>query len=134
MVLNSGESRSRRIRSTRVRSRCSRAGAFARSAFARMSFHKLVRKAMSALNSSSVRPAPAVRTIKPPVREPLFSRMMLKAQPFLFRSDFTRDANMTDSGHVDQITPGQRNVGSDARSLGAERFLGDLHQDFLTLF
>jgi len=34
-------------------------------------------------------------------------------------------------GHVDEITARQRHVRSDARALGSQRLLGDLHQDFL---
>ena len=40
---------------------------------------------------------------------------------------------MIDSGHVDQMASRQGDVGGDAGALGADRLLGDLHQQLLPL-
>src|SRR2546425_8208684 len=58
-----------------------------------------------------------------------------RAEPvaFPFVTDASRDADVPGLRHVDEIAPGQRDEGGDPRPLGAERFLGDLHQDVLLL-
>src|SRR5262245_54321107 len=45
--------------------------------------------------------------------------------------DAARDADVAGLRHVDDVAPGQRDEGGDARALGAERLLGDLHEDVL---
>src|SRR5205814_6128090 len=45
-----------------------------------------------------------------------------------------RDAGMVHGRHVDEKASGQRDVTGDARALLADRFLGDLNQDFLSFF
>ena len=47
--------------------------------------------------------------------------------------DPSRDADVIDGRHVDQVPPREGDVGRDACPLGPDRFLGDLHQQFLPL-
>src|SRR5271155_5812187 len=52
----------------------------------------------------------------------------------LFRgSDLARHAGVIQRRHIDQEAPGQRDVAGDARAFFAQRFLGDLYDDFLAL-
>src|SRR5262245_25373550 len=45
--------------------------------------------------------------------------------------DFAGHANVVNRRHVDEETAGKRDVTGNARALFAERFFGDLHDDFL---
>src|SRR6185295_13120900 len=46
-------------------------------------------------------------------------------------ADAARDADVPGLRHVHDVAAGDRDEGRDARALGAQRFFGDLHQDFL---
>src|SRR4029453_5809433 len=54
-----------------------------------------------------------------------------QAVPLALVLDAARDADVTGLRHVDHVAPGNRDEGRDPRALGAQRLLGDLHQDFL---
>src|SRR5437870_1608915 len=54
-----------------------------------------------------------------------------QAQAFFIRSDFSRNADMIDSWHINKISARQRDVRRDARALFAERLFGHLNQDLL---
>ncbi len=55
----------------------------------------------------------------------------LQPLPFFFGSNLARHAGVIHRRHVDQEATGQRDVAGDASALLADRFFGDLHQDFL---
>ena len=46
--------------------------------------------------------------------------------------DFPRDANAVEAGHEDEVSPGDADVRTQGRALGADSFLDDLHEHFLT--
>ena len=58
----------------------------------------------------------------------------LQAQALFVARNFARNADVIDGRHVDQKPAGQRDMRSDARAFLSERLLGDLNDDFLTLF
>ena len=60
-----------------------------------------------------------------------FADEAAKARAVFGGDDVARHADVIDGGHVDQEAAGQRDVAGDARALFAERFLGDLNDDFL---
>ena len=62
-----------------------------------------------------------------------FVDQMAQARALFGRSDFARDADVIDRGHVNQEAAGQSDVAGDARAFLAERLLGDLDDDFLAL-
>ena len=45
--------------------------------------------------------------------------------------DATADADLVDEGHEHHVAAGEGHLGGEARALGADGFLGDLHQDAL---
>jgi len=55
---------------------------------------------------------------------------LFQALALLGIADLARDAAQARAGHHDQIASGQTEVSGDARALGADRALGDLHHDF----
>ena len=70
--------------------------------------------------------------MKPPGKVPLYSPTMRRRRERVFRrADAARNADVIHRGHVHQEAAGQRDVAGDARALLAQRFLGDLHDDFL---
>src|SRR5437868_7202866 len=56
----------------------------------------------------------------------------LQAQALFFRRNLSRHAIMVHRRHINQKASRQRDMAGDARSLLADGFLGDLHQDFLS--
>ena len=56
-----------------------------------------------------------------------------QAEALFVARNLARYADVVHGRHVYQEPAGQRDVGSDARALLAERLLGDLHDDFLAL-
>src|SRR6185369_4928513 len=58
-------------------------------------------------------------------------RDFLQALALLVVLDAPRDADVRDVRHENEIAPRQRDVRGDARALGAERILGDLHENLL---
>ena len=99
-----------------------------------ISDHVRVRNSTSARTSSGAALAAAVRTMKPPPEAALgFVDQMAQARAFFGGSDFARDAGVIERGHINQKAAGQRDVAGDARAFLAQRFLGDLHDDFLAL-
>ncbi len=87
---------------------------------------------MSAASSSSLLPSPAVRTMKPPgIPACVDLQNALQAQALFVAGDFARDAGVLERRHVDDESPRQRDVRSDARALLAQRLLGDLDDDLL---
>ena len=59
-----------------------------------------------------------------------FAQDFLQALAFLLVLDLARDAALVGVGQQHQVTAGQDDVGGDARALGADGPLGDLHDDF----
>ena len=57
----------------------------------------------------------------------------LQPLPFFIRCDLARNTGVIDRRHVNEKTSRQGNVAGDARALFANRFFGDLHQNFLAL-
>ena len=55
----------------------------------------------------------------------------LQPLALFLRSDFARDSGVIHRRHVDQEAAGQRDVAGDARAFLADRFLGNLYQNFL---
>ncbi len=55
----------------------------------------------------------------------------LQAQAFFVAGDLARNAHMFQRRHVDHVAARQRDMGSDARALLAQRLLGDLDDDLL---
>ena len=87
---------------------------------------------MSLRSSSSVRPSPAVRTMKPPgmpVR--CVCRIFFSRSALFFAGDLARHADVIDGRHVDQEAAGQGDVRSDARALLTQRLLGNLNDNLL---
>ena len=62
-----------------------------------------------------------------------FVHEMAQARALFGGSNLARNACVMQRRHVNQITPGKRDMAGDARALLAERLLGDLHDDFLAL-
>ena len=58
----------------------------------------------------------------------------LQALAFFVGSNLARNAGVVHRRHVDQKTSGQRDVTGNARAFFADRFLGNLDQDFLPFF
>ena len=72
--------------------------------------------------------------MKPPPEVPFASLTRWRRRAALFGgSDFARNAGVIERGHVHQEAAGQGDVAGDARAFLAERFLGDLDDDFLAL-
>src|SRR5881296_1324259 len=61
----------------------------------------------------------------------VFEDEVPQLQAFLLGGDFARNTDVLNRGQVHEVTTGQSDVRGDARALGAQRFLRDLHQDFL---
>ncbi len=88
---------------------------------------------MSVRISSSVAPPAAVRTMKPPgIAAARFANQAAESRAIVGAGDFARNADVIDGRHVNQETARESDVTGDARALLAERFLGDLDDDFLT--
>src|SRR5207245_259719 len=66
------------------------------------------------------------------IRATSFADEAAQARTVFRRSDFARNADVIDCRHVDEETAGKSNVAGDARTLLAERLLGDLDDDILT--
>ena len=90
---------------------------------------------MSARSSSSLAPAAAVRTMNPP--RAIFALALddvLQPLPLFLGRDLARHAGMVHGRHEYQKASRQRDVAGDARALLADRFLGNLDQNFLPFF
>ena len=61
-----------------------------------------------------------------------FTDQPAKARTILRGDNLARYARVMNRGHVDQEAAGQRDMTGDPRALLAQRFLGDLDDDFLT--
>src|SRR5713226_4373745 len=60
-----------------------------------------------------------------------FANQAPQPRTILRAGDLARHTDVIDRRHVDKKTPWKRDVTGDASALLAERFLGDLHHDFL---
>ena len=122
------------MRSTRFKSRCSSDGDFRCSERDLVSAHECVRNSTSARTSSGGALAAAVRTMKPPpARAFRVVHQMPKPGALFGGSNLARNAGVIERRHVHQVAARQRDVAGDARAFLAERFLGDLHDNFLAL-
>ena len=109
-----------------------RAGDFEDSERVLMSAQRLSRKRRSLRSSSSVAPAAAVRTMKPPDGVALLGEEdFFEAAAFAVGLDLAGDAGVVDGGHEDQEAAGERDVRGDARALLGDGLLGDLDEDLL---
>jgi hypothetical protein len=63
-----------------------------------------------------------------------FADEATEARTVFGRDDFARDAGVMNCRHIDQEAARKSDMASDARTLLAERFLGDLHDDVLAGF
>src|ERR1700730_12955808 len=66
------------------------------------------------------------------IAAPRFADEATQTRAIISAGDFARDADVIDGRHVHEKTSGQSDVTSDARTLFAERLLGDLDDYILT--
>ena len=78
-------------------------------------------------------PSPAVRMMKPRSLRPDALDDLAQPAPLAVRVDAARHADALRPGRQHEVAAGDRDVGGDARALGADRLLGDLDQDLLAL-
>src|SRR4029079_8286821 len=81
--------------------------------------------------SASFSGRPNDETSRQPI--PVFMNDSFQPQSFVVRRNLSRNTDVIDRRHVNQISPWKRDVGGDAGALLSERLLRHLHKNLLPL-
>ena len=119
----------------RLVSRWSSAGARRTKVFFRLIFfHRASSESISRRKCSSVTPSATVRTITPPaVLGQQLGDHLPQLGPLLPALDLAADADLRGVRHVDEEPAREGDLRGDPAALGADRLLGDLDREGLTL-